>query len=605
MAPVKPTPANQCELNADLAKQFAWLLRKDLREAFKTSDNPAYQDWWLVKGRQEYSAWAHEITEAELQALFRSTGKATIADVLVEVPQVVQMLARYRGDALREFTHNGQLEKEKFFAWAMVRGLVEHHLAGCAPRHLIAMLDQSVPDTGDSEHDTPALTLLMYLLWLLMDDPTQQAFDIFKTEGRKAYLSWFFSVVGKLGIAPLIAGRWKSWVKSQAGYKNLQLAWTSADLRTPVPNTFSNKEEKPFGVNLYGFAYGELGIGEDLRMAVACCEATNIPYYVVNVDAGNIRQADNLLKGKTYELQEIKLPPYRNNIFCLPAFDTASRIFMEKGACIFKGYHNIGWWPWELNTFPAAWSRYAFKLVDEVWASSKFLESMYKKATEKNVVLVPIAVSIDRLKKYPRKNFNLSKNFFWYLYIFDFNSYLTRKNPLAVVKSFKCAFPDEKDNVGLVLKTMNVNYDSELWLQLLDYCKNDKRIKIITSTFDRSEVLGLINSCDVYISLHRAEGFGRTLAEAMLLGKQVVATNYSGNIDFCNEDLLVECKLIPVGIDDYQWLDEGDEAFWADVNIENAATMMKKARLNKDLRGFDLSKFSCFKIGEIVKRNLK
>lgn len=287
-------------------------------------------------------------------------------------------------------------------------GLADHHLATYAPRHILAMLDQTVhmpqamPDVDASANSAPAPTLLMYLLWRLMDEPTQQARNIFTAEGRLAYLAWFFSVVGQLNLAPLVAGRWKSWVKSQPSYKGPQLEWAIAAPAIPAPSSPTNKADKPFGVNLYGFAYGELGIGEDLRMAVACCEAANIPYHVVNVDAGNIRQADQLLKGKTHDLHSKDLPPYRNNIFCLPAFDTASRIFMQKGASAFEGYHNIGWWPWELSVFPKAWQPHAFKLVDEVWASSTFLEDMYKRSTDKPVHLVPLAVSVDRLKKQPR-----------------------------------------------------------------------------------------------------------------------------------------------------------------------------------------------------------
>jgi len=214
-------------------------------------------------------------------------------------------------------------------------------------------------------------------------------------------------VVSQLNIAPLLAGRWRSWVKSQPNYKGPQLERTHAATSLVTPSPPTNKADKPFGVNLYGFAYGELGIGEDLRMAVACCEAANIPYHVVNVDAGNIRQADQLLKGKTHDLHSKDLPPYRNNIFCLPAFDTASRIFIQKGASAFEGYHNIGWWPWELSVFPKAWQPYAFKLVDEVWASSTFLEDMYKRSTDKPVHLVPLAVSVDRLTKHPRKYYGL------------------------------------------------------------------------------------------------------------------------------------------------------------------------------------------------------
>ena len=87
------------------------------------------------------------------------------------------------------------------------------------------------------------------------------------------------------------------------------------------------------------------------------CERAGIAYHVVNVDAGDARQADLHLKGKVSDGTE--LPPYNTNLFCLPAFDTASRVFMQKGPVVFEGYRNIGWWPWELNVFPKAWQPHA------------------------------------------------------------------------------------------------------------------------------------------------------------------------------------------------------------------------------------------------------
>ena len=309
-------------------------------------------------------------------------------------------------------------------------------------------------------------------------------------------------------------------------------------------------------------------------MAVECCEAANIPFHVVNVDAGSARQADMHLQGKVSESSE--LPPYNTNLFCLPAFDTVSRVFMQKGAAVFEGYRNIGWWPWELAVFPKAWRPYAFELVDEVWASSQFLFDMYKQATDKPVKLVPLAVSVARMKPYPRSHYGLPEGKFLFLYIFDFNSSVARKNPMAAVQAFKQAFVPTDNSVGLVFKTMNTKPNNPEWITFLKECQTDARIQLITDTFDRPEVLGLINACDAYVSLHRAEGFGRTLAEAILLGKPVIATGYSGNVDFMHHACAysVGHKLQTFNPAEYQWLTPSDEAIWADANIEDAARKM-------------------------------
>jgi glycosyltransferase involved in cell wall biosynthesis len=333
---------------------------------------------------------------------------------------------------------------------------------------------------------------------------------------------------------------------------------------------------------------------------VECCEAAGISYHIINVDAGDARQADLHLKGKVSD--DIELPPYSTNLFCLPAFDTVSRVFMQKGAAVFEGYRNIGWWPWELSVFPKEWKPYAFDLVDEVWASSQFLYDMYKSACDKPVYLVPLAVSVKRMKAYPRKHFGLPEKKFLFLYIFDFNSSVVRKNPMAALRAFKKAFIATDKSVGLVFKTMNIKSNNSDWIEFIEECQSDKRIQLITETLDRSEVLGLINACDAYISLHRSEGFGRTLAEAMLLGKHVIATNYSGNIDFMikNRSYPVEYELIKLKSNTYQWADQDN--VWAEPDLIGASKMMIKVKSKpKILKSSELKIFDPSNISEKIK----
>jgi glycosyltransferase involved in cell wall biosynthesis len=624
--------AHNPKLNVELAKQFAWLLRKDVRAIYSSQSDPGFDEWWLIKGRQEFAGWADSAQPQALQALFVSNGTATVAGVTFHVPKVATLLAKHRPDALREFTQAGKVNNEKFFAWVVVRGLAEHRLLAHVPKTLLAALDQPLPKTLPQATDTdapPGATLLMYLVWTMMDKATQESKNLFTPEGRKAFLPWFFGVVQPLGLGPLVAGRWRAWLQmSIPGAPTgpeiprfSQMAWlTSEALRQQIkldqPEDLSKLtqwaekaiqanepwswlrgqqnqaakpkaeahqgKDKPFGLNIYGFAYGELGIGEDLRMAVECCEAAGIPYHVVNVDAGDTGQADLHLKDKVNALAKDELPPYNTNLFCLPAFDTVSRVFMPQGAAVFEGYRNIGWWPWEFAVFPKAWKPYAFELVDEVWASSQFLYDMYKQSTDKPVKLVPLAVSVARMQPYPRKHYGLPENKFLFLYIFDFNSSVARKNPMAAVQAFKLAFKSTDNAVGLVLKTMNTKASNPEWQAFLKECQSDPRIQLMTQTLDRPAVLGLINACDAYLSLHRAEGFGRTLAEAMLLSKPVIATGYSGNVDFMHPACAasVPFKLKLVDKNDYQWLMPEDTAVWADPDTQQAAIKMREVVQN-------------------------
>ena len=598
--------ARTSTLNVELAKQFAWLLRQDVRDAYPSRDDPGFEEWWLVKGRIDFPGWADAVEPQELKALFEPHGAASVAGVAFQVPKIAALLAKHRLDALREFTRDGQVQNEVFFAWVVVRGLAEHRLLLHVPKDFLATLDQPVPETlpQASQADAPpAATLLMYLVWLLMDKATQENKNLFTLEGRKVFLPWFFGAVQALGLGPLVAGRWKSWLKTQPGFQAAQHPWAfPAQAKLAAK---ANTSPKPFGLNIYGFAYGELGIGEDLRMAVECCEAAGIPFHVVNVDAGDTGQADRHLQGKVRELADDELPPYSTNLFCLPAFDTVNRIFMQKGAAVFTGYRNIGWWPWELAVFPKAWRPFAFELVDEVWASSQFLMDMYSAATDKPVKLVPLAVSVARMKPHPRKYYGLPEKKFLFLYIFDFNSSVARKNPMAAVQAFKQAFKSTDNTVGLVLKTMNTDPKNQNWKNFISECNKDKRIQIITHTMQRPEVLGLINCCDAYVSLHRSEGFGRTVAEAILLNKPSLATGYSGNVDFDFSKLYRNVKFNLMGVENYHWISPEDNARWAEVQISDAAEKLLKIKEDKSAKKNNQNdRFSVQYVSSIIKKQL-
>lgn len=178
---------------------------------------------------------------------------------------------------------------------------------------------------------------------------------------------------------------------------------------------------------------------------------------------------------------------------------------------------------------------------------------------------------------------------------------------MATVQAFKQAFPKTDKTVGLVLKTMNTNPASPEWQTFIKECQDDKRIYVLTDTLDRPEVLGLIDACDVYVSLHRAEGFGRTIAEAILLRKPVVVTNYSGNVDFSsrNNDLKVSFKLKDIEANQYSWCEQSKEFIWAEVNLKDAVKKIVKARrVDSKMSYLNSEIFSPKKISTIISYRL-
>jgi glycosyltransferase involved in cell wall biosynthesis len=135
---------------------------------------------------------------------------------------------------------------------------------------------------------------------------------------------------------------------------------------------------------------------------------------------------------------------------------------------------------------------------------------------------------------------------------------------------------------------MNAKPKDPIWLSFCKQIAKDSRIILVDRTLDRPEVLGLIKACDVYVSPHRAEGFGRTLAEAMLLGKPVVATNYSGNQYFMNPEhtFPVNYDLVPAKKGEYHFIEDGDQAVWANVSIAHLGEQMQAALLASKQESF-------------------
>jgi|GEM_PF-1468344 len=622
-----------------IAKRYAWMLRSDVRGEADTQAafNERFAKWWLIKGRSEYPYWS-ELSKEEQAWLFEASGKLSIENVEIAIPRAMQLTLAWRSDVLQKFTVNQKTNSELIAAWFFVIGMGEHFLGDAASIELIRTLDKPLLHLNlptKEVDEAPAVSLLMFMAWSLLSPEMQKAMDIRVSSSRNRFINWFFTVgLSVFKCKDLIANRWRSWLlepmsmgeglgdlprfalyeysylpaKGRPDLKDakgiaLWRAWsqkalepdlidptggpvnagrwswikTGGKIKPYAPSAPSNPmSKKPFGVNLFGFAYGELGLGEDLRMAVETCNAAGVPYRIVNIEPGvEIRQNDKGVEKDV--LASDGVAPYAINVFCMPGFDTVARIFLKLGDHVFDGHYNIGWWPWEMSVWPKAWSS-AFDLVDEVWACSEHSFNMYTKSTKKPVIAMPLAASVARTKTYTRKHFGLPEKKGLFLYALDFNSHLVRKNPMAVINAFEKQFVGNKQ-VCLVLKVMNVKPQDRTWLSFCQKITKDTRIILIDRTLDRPEVLGLIKVCDVYVSPHRAEGFGRTLAEAMLLGKPVVATNYSGNQYYMNPDhtFPVDYELISAKKGDYHFVEDADQAVWADISITHLGTQMQAA----------------------------
>lgn len=330
------------------------------------------------------------------------------------------------------------------------------------------------------------------------------------------------------------------------------------------------------GAVLIGHPYGILGMGEVLRSAAGALETTGIPFSIRNT-FGDFGIQDAHMHTEFPFMNKItQKGEYRTNIFCLNADEMQSAL-PYLGEDFFKGRYNIGCWAWELSQFPDEWC-YAFRMVDEIWAMSRFTQQAIVEKADCPVVWMPLAVEFRGSKRLSREYFELPENKFLFLFFFDFRSYITRKNPYGAIKAFEMAFAKNQNrkDVRLVIKVNGKDGHEDkfqTFLESLAVLRDN--IILIDKVMNDLEIRELLRVCDAFISLHRSEGFGRGLAEAMYLGKPVIATGYSGNLDFTNpmNACVVDHLLIPVKTDEYPY---GEGQMWAEPDLNQAAWYIRR-----------------------------
>jgi glycosyltransferase involved in cell wall biosynthesis len=343
------------------------------------------------------------------------------------------------------------------------------------------------------------------------------------------------------------------------------------------------------GINIIGYARSMSGLGDDIRGLIKVLERLNIPHTVVCL--GHV--SDNIMYDNVSN--EAMKPKYETSIFCMNGFEFCKicRIYTSMSDAF--GYIVLQA-PWELPKLVSEWTPF-FGVVDQIWAISKFVAKTFIDAGFENVVYNPPIVDM-LTQNSPNKSLK-QKRPFTFLYIFDAASYLSRKNPNAAVSSFQQAF-QLGENVRLILKVTNVDNNAE-FAALEHKWASDQRIKVEKTLLKPEQITTLIGNCDCYLSLHRSEGFGRTIAQASLLGKPVISTAWSGSLDILPKDcsLGVPYTLVAVKENEYPSF---EEQYWADPDPQIAADKLRQVYNATDKErlkiGFENQQFaqSCFTI---------
>ena len=337
----------------------------------------------------------------------------------------------------------------------------------------------------------------------------------------------------------------------------------------PVP--LEAAPQIPFidGVNVIGYLHTESGVGEAARSYVRALQTLETPISLRDVSdlCGN-RAQDRSLNVEAAE------EAYDVNLVCVD-IDKHFGVLSRFGEEFFNGRYNIGVWAWETQEFPKKWfDRFAY--YDEVWVGTSFIADYLAPISPIPVLRVPpiLARRESGSRDAGRERLGAADDEFVFLFIFDGNSTFHRKNPLAIVEAFRLAFaPNEP--VRLVFKSVNAtNYPRDF--AALKRRSEGWPISIHDGYWPAEEVRDLMAACDAYVSLHRSEGTGLTIADAMANAKPVIATGWSGNMDFMTHanSYPVRYEMIAIEPDSSGPYSHATGS-WAEVSLDHAAEMMR------------------------------
>jgi glycosyltransferase involved in cell wall biosynthesis len=329
----------------------------------------------------------------------------------------------------------------------------------------------------------------------------------------------------------------------------------------------------PFGLNVIGYLSSEKGLGEAVRCNLRTCKASGIPYVAnsfVDVGSKNIEAMPENFSTEN---------PYGINLVNVNA-DEMPKV-MERHPEYHKGRYNIGFWAWELPSFPEEWYG-CFGYLDEVWVPSRFVQAAVEEVSTVPVHCIPHSIDPE-LRCSPagmRRQLGIPEDVFLFLFFFDFHSQLERKNPGGLIRAFRQAFGARKDVMLLIKSSHGRFHQGDLWR--LRKAGGGANIRIIDGILPRAGMYSLVGEADAYVSLHRSEGFGLTLSEAMACGKPVIATGYSGNMDFMTPSNSFPVRFRTVEIDrDHGPYRKGN--IWADPDVDHAAELMLRVAEDRSL----------------------
>lgn len=441
--------------------------------------------------------------------------------------------------------------------------------------------------------------------WLAEPDPEHQALTRLEAETWRQRADLRAQVPDLRLAAP---SQYRAFLREHARALGLSASILSApaDAGAGAP---ARSDAPRAGINVAGYLDTESGVGELGRSLVRALRAGNRPHALVNVPQPWLRrrQHDMVERGRRRGAT-----PHPVSVLAVNA-DAVEAVAPTLGPAFFQGRHVIGYWVWELETFPERWTR-AFDRLDEIWVPSRFCLDAISRSSPVPVVYVPPAIDVATPRPMARRGLGVRADATLFSFVFDVNSFLPRKNPLAVVDAFERAFGTAeraRGEVALVLKSTAPVRPSPDLDRLRARCAS-AGVRLVEGYWPHARVLQLIAASQAYVSLHRAEGFGYTVAEAQAIGVPVIATAYSATTDLVDVSHALPVRWLDVeltaSIGPY---DRG--ARWADPDVDHAAAQMRlvhedratAAALGARARDFMAARFSPSAVAAIVDLRLR
>ena len=361
------------------------------------------------------------------------------------------------------------------------------------------------------------------------------------------------------------------------------------------------------GINFFGSSDTADGIGRAAALNLESIKNThfNTQEFVLSRPVALERKSNLIITDDLLNSLKYKINCFQFSARWIPHY------FAHLSPQILDGYYNIGYWFCEVSDLPDQWAR-QLHFFDEIWTASSFCQDSISKVSIIPVTKIPLFIESRAItKRIEGRLLGNKYETFRFCTVANMYSDAERKNILFSIKCFLDVYEHDL-STEFVVKVSNLEYDDKLSAILSKIAKTHSNVIVISEFVPQNEIEDLYNTIDVYVSLHRAEGFGLTISDAIARGIPTITTGYSGNMDFCNHDqvMLVDYKLVEVGHDRLRYKKND---LWAEPDMGSAIKWFKVAKSDysnhllraKEARLFVRENFSNNVVSNIIENRLE